>query len=102
MSGLDCDRVDCPECGKPTWIADPDPRAIHLIVSYMNGKVWVKPSRPCPAWKVVDMLKAAKEMVYEGSGGIMGAVVTPDECELQAWITVDEDASEDRAKEFLE
>lgn len=96
----DVQPLECPRCGKTTWVTEPDIRPIHLVVSSMHGNTYFKPNRPCPAYKLHRMLMDAIRMLENGPGQY--GVVTPEECPLQVFLTVDEGGSEERAKEFLE
>ena len=60
-----------------------------MIVSDMNGALWIKPSRPVPVSKLKLMLLDALNLLSRGNA--RSVVITPEDCQLQAWITVNTD-----------
>ena len=87
IKGEDCTQLECPECGKSYWVANVDSRPVHLIISDLNGAIWLRPSRAVPISKLKEMVHTAIEMFQDAP---RHSVFDPEECGLQAELIIDE------------
>lgn len=82
--------LTCPNCGKKHFVPAPK-STIHFIVTYMNGAVWVKPSKAIMKNNAIRLLEIALDMTH----GAAESILLPEEYPLRAWVTVDEMSPDD-------
>lgn len=77
--------LECPSCQHENWVTAPA-ELIYLILASMNGATWIKPNRPVPRAKLVNLVSDGLAMLLESSV----SVVNPRDCPLRAFLTVDD------------
>lgn len=77
--------LECPNCGHLNQIAVPTP-PLHFVVSHFNQATWLKPSRPVRRQEAIALLSEALFMLNSSDA----AVLLPEDCTLQAWLTVND------------
>lgn len=60
---------------------------VHIIVSSLRGGVWVKPSREINRHQLIGLLIDAIGMMQASTAN----VVKPEDCQLRAFLTVDDE-----------
>ena len=99
FQGEDAFLVSCPRCRAEYWQGVAFTQPAHLIISEMNGAIFIKPSRPVPVWRLRNLVTAAERLL---NGMATNSVLDPDDCPLRAFLTVDdsqEPAEEDLAED---
>ena len=61
--------------------------SIHLVISRMHDRVWIKPSRPVNRHCLIGMVSDALYMLQAAEC----KTINPDDCKLRVILAVDED-----------
>lgn len=61
----------------------------HLIVSYMHGATWLKPTRPVHRFMLMGILQEALTYLTNSTEDYL----SPQDCLLEAYLTVNDDPS---------